>query len=446
MKTWQKEGKSVHHLIESFTIGKDRELDVALAPYDSIGSMAHAIMLAETGLIGHDEKDMLLKELARIYRGSQEDSFRIEEGIEDVHSQIELELTNHLGDVGKKIHTGRSRNDQILVDLKLFSRDHLRTIVEKTEILFYQLIRLSEHYRHVLLPGYTHFQVAMPSSFGLWFAGYAESLVDDLQFIHAAYEISNQNPLGSGAGYGTSFPLKRRITTNLLGFRDLDYNVMHAQMGRGKLERSVIFALSSIGSTLAKMAMDVCMFMSQNFGFVSFPEEFTTGSSIMPHKKNPDVFELIRAKGNRLKSLPGQCDMMMSNLPSGYHRDFQLLKEVFLPSFDETIACLDMTYLMMNHIRIHENNLEDDKYSYLFTVEEVNKKVMQGQPFRDAYQEVARQIEEGTYVPDKDIQHSLEGSMGNLCNPEIMEKWQRVKKQFDFERPKKAFDYLLRNI
>ncbi len=441
-KLWDK-GTPIDKLIESFTIGKDNELDLLLAGYDVLGSIAHLMMLEKTKIISKEDSQQLLTELKKIYRNIEHGEFIIEDGVEDVHSQVELMLTRALGNPGKAIHTGRSRNDQILVDLKLFTRDMLKSIVHKTHQLFSLLIHHSEQYKDYLVPGYTHLQVAMPSSFGLWFGAYAESLTDDLQLVYTAFKQSNHNPLGSGAGYGSSFPLDRKMTTKLLGFEDLDYNVIYAQMGRGKLERTVTFALSSLGSTLSKMAMDLCLFMNQNFSFVSFPDELTTGSSIMPHKKNPDVLELVRAKSNKLKSLPVQTDLITTNLPSGYHRDLQLLKEMYLPAFEDTANCLDIMALMLENIKIKKDIIDDEKYKYLFTVDEINHKVRQGVPFRDAYKEIAQQIEDHTYQPGKSLQHTLEGSIGNLCNKDIGAKWNKTMKQFDFESIEKAMKKLV---
>ncbi len=441
-KLWDK-GTQINKLIESFTIGKDKELDLLLAKYDVLGSIAHLLMLKKTKLVSEEDAQQLLPELKNIYQCIKAGDFVMENGVEDVHSQVELMLTRTLGNPGKVIHTGRSRNDQVLVDLKLFTRDKLKSIVYKTHQLFSLLIHHSEQYKDYLIPGYTHLQVAMPSSFGLWFGAYAESLTDDLQLVYTAFKQSNHNPLGSGAGYGSSFPLDRKMTTKLLGFEDLDYNVIYAQMGRGKLERTVTFALSSLGSTLSKMAMDLCLFMSQNFSFVSFPDELTTGSSIMPHKKNPDVLELVRAKSNKLKLLPAQTDLITTNLPSGYQRDLQLLKEMYLPAFEDTANCLDIMGLMLENIKISKDIIDDEKYKYLFTVDEINHKVRQGVPFRDAYKEIAQQIEDHTYQPEKSLQHTLEGSIGNLCNNNIEAKWDKIMKQFDFDSIEKAMEKLV---
>lgn len=442
MKLWDK-GTTVDQLIEVFTIGKDRELDLYLAPYDVLGSIAHSKMLHKIGLLTETELSELVKGLQSIYREIEAGRFTIEEGIEDVHSQVELMLTRMLGDVGKKVHSGRSRNDQVLLDLRLFIRDEIRKVTEEVQKFFNRLMSLSEQYKTVLLPGYTHTQIAMPSSFGLWFAAYAESLVDDLLLMQAAYQITNQNPLGSAAGYGSSFPLDRTMTTQLLGFETLSYNVVYAQMGRGKVEKTVSFALASLATTMSKMAADICLYMSQNFGFISFPEHLTTGSSIMPHKKNPDVFELIRAKGNQLQSLPYEISIITTNLISGYHRDLQVVKESFLPAFDTTRQMLNIADYSLQHIIVNEHILEDDKYQYLFTVEAVNKEVLAGVPFRDAYKKVAQQIADGTYRPDHQIHHTHEGSIRNLCNGAIIRKMNKVVDTFQFEAPQAALEKLL---
>ena len=428
MKLWSK-GFEPDKLIEEFTVGRDRELDLRLAKYDVEGSMAHIRMLESIGLLEKEELTVLLAALEEIHATAERGEFVIEEGIEDVHSQVELMLTRKLGDVGKKIHSGRSRNDQVLVDLKLFMRDELRMVAEHTEVLFNRLQALSEEYADVLMPGYTHLQVAMPSSFGLWFGAYAESLVDDMQMIAAAYKIANQNPLGSAAGYGSSFPLNRRMTTELLGFETLHYNVVAAQMSRGKTERAAAYAIAALASTLGKMAMDVCLFMCQNFGFVSFPDELTTGSSIMPHKKNPDVFEIMRGKCNRLQAVPNEISLLTANLPLGYHRDLQLLKDIIFPATTEIRSCLDMCDFMLQHIRINRDIVSDSKYDYLFTVEDVNRLTLNGMPFRDAYREVGMQVQRGEYKPTREVHHTHEGSIGNLCNAEIAEKMQRVMEQ-----------------
>ncbi len=442
MKLWEKDF-AINSEIERFTVGRDREMDLFLAPYDVLGSMAHITMLESIGLIGKDELPVLLRELRAIYDQTQRGEFVIEEGIEDVHSQVELMLTRRLGDMGKKIHSGRSRNDQVLVDLKLFTRHQLQLVAESVKDLFYQLIAKSNQYKDVLMPGYTHLQVAMPSSFGLWFGAYAESLCDDMLFLQAAYRMTNRNPLGSAAGYGSSFPLNRQMTTDLLGFDSMNYNVVYAQMGRGKMERNVSFALASIAGTMAKLAFDACLFNSQNFGFVRLPKECTTGSSIMPHKKNPDVFELIRAKSNKLQALPQQVTLIMNNLPCGYFRDLQIIKEVFLPAFGEILDCLRMTAYIINKIEVNDHILDDPRYDPMFSVEEVNRLATQGMPFRDAYKKVGLDIEAGRFSPDKDIHHTHEGSIGNLCNDRICLLMDGILTQFGFERVAKAEKELL---
>ena len=442
MKLWEK-NYEVNAEIDRFTVGRDREMDLYLAPYDVLGSMAHITMLESIGLIGKDELPVLLQELKNIYDQAQRGEFVIEDGIEDVHSQVELMLTRKLGDMGKKIHSGRSRNDQVLVDLKLFTRHQLRLVADDVKDLFDQLIAKSNQFKDVLMPGYTHLQVAMPSSFGLWFGAYAESLADDMLFLQAAYKMTNRNPLGSAAGYGSSFPLNRQMTTDLLGFETMDYNVVYAQMGRGKTERNVAFALASIAGTMAKLAFDACLFNSQNFGFVKLPKECTTGSSIMPHKKNPDVFELIRSKSNKLQSLPYQITLMMNNLPVGYFRDLQIIKEVFLPAFDELRDCLRMTAYIINRIEVNEHILDDPRYDPMFSVEEVNRLAANGMPFRDAYKKVGLDIEAGQFTPCKEIHHTHEGSIGNLCNDRIEAYMQSVLKSFAFERVDNAEQSLL---
>ena len=442
MKLWEKDFE-INSEIERFTVGRDHEMDLFLAPYDVLGSMAHITMLESIGLIGNDELPELLRELRAIYDQTQRGEFVIEEGIEDVHSQVELMLTRRLGDMGKKIHSGRSRNDQVLVDLKLFTRHQLQLVAESVKDLFDQLIAKSNQYKDVLMPGYTHLQVAMPSSFGLWFGAYAESLCDDMLFLQAAYRMTNRNPLGSAAGYGSSFPLNRQMTTDLLGFDSMNYNVVYAQMGRGKMERNVSFALASIAGTMAKLAFDACLFNSQNFGFVRLPKECTTGSSIMPHKKNPDVFELIRAKSNKLQALPQQVTLIMNNLPCGYFRDLQIIKEVFLPAFGEILDCLRMTAYIINKIEVNDHILDDPRYDPMFSVEEVNRLARQGMPFRDAYKKVGLDIEAGRFSPDKDIHHTHEGSIGNLCNDRICLLMDGILTQFGFERVAKAEKELL---
>lgn len=443
MKLWDK-GISVNKLIEEFTVGKDRELDLYLAKFDILGSMAHTTMLEKIGLLEQSELEQLLTEMKAIYRLAEQGNFTIDEGVEDVHSQVESLLTEKLGDVGKKIHSGRSRNDQVLLDLKLFAREEIRQLVEVTTELFETLLSQAEMNKSHLLPGYTHLQVAMPSSFGLWFSAYAESLVDDLTLLQAAFKITNQNPLGSAAGYGSSFPLDRQMTTDLLGFESMNYNVVYAQMGRGKMEKTVGFAISSIAATLSKLAFDVCLFMSQNFGFVALPDELTTGSSIMPHKKNPDVFELIRSHCNKLQALPTQITMMVNNLPSGYFRDLQIVKEVFLPAFEELKSCLKIANFALGEMTIKENILGDDRYAYLFSVEDVNRLVQQGVPFRDAYIQVGKQIQKGDYHPSKQVNHSHEGSIGNLCLPQIQNKMDQVIGLFNFKQMDLAVENLLK--
>lgn len=441
-KLWEKNFE-VNREIERFTVGRDREMDLYLAKYDVLGSMAHITMLESIGLLAKEELEPLLAELRNIYRVCERGEFRIEDGVEDVHSQVELMLTEKLGDMGKKIHSGRSRNDQVLVDLKLFTRHELRLVVEAVKALFDELIQKSERYKEVLMPGYTHLQVAMPSSFGLWFGAYAESLADDMLFLQAAYRMTNRNPLGSAAGYGSSFPLNRTMTTQLLGFDSMDYNVVYAQMGRGKMERNVSFALASVAGTLAKLAFDACLFNSQNFGFVKLPKECTTGSSIMPHKKNPDVFELIRAKSNKLQALPQQVTLIMNNLPVGYFRDLQIIKEVFLPAFGELKDCLSMAAYIVNKMEVNEHILDNPIYDPMFSVEEVNDLAAHGMPFRDAYKKVGLEIEAGEFKPRKEIHHTHEGSMGNLCNDQIVALMERVLGEFHFERVERAEKELL---
>ena len=442
-KLWEK-NVQLNKEIERFTVGRDHELDVFLAKYDVLGSMAHITMLESIGLLAADELKILLEELREIYKLADEGKFVIEEGIEDVHSQVELMLTRKLGVVGKKIHSGRSRNDQVLVDLKLYARSEIRTIAEAANSLFNELQKQSEKYKNVLMPGYTHMQVAMPSSFGLWFGAYAESLADDMQLLLAAYRVTNRNPLGSAAGYGSSFPLDRQMTTDLLGFDSMDYNVVYAQMGRGKTERNIAFAMAGIASTLSKLAFDACLFNSQNFGFVKLPAECTTGSSIMPHKKNPDVFELIRAKSNKLQSLPVQITMMMNNLPSGYSRDFQLIKEVFMPAFEELIDCLQMTEYIIARTEVNEHIIDDPRYDAMFSVEEVNRRVLSGTSFGDAYKQVGLEIEAGNFVPNKNIHHTHAGSIGHLCNDKIAELMAYTINEFHFERAEQAEQKLLK--
>ena len=441
-KLWEKNFE-INKEIERFTVGRDREMDLYLAKYDVLGSMAHITMLESIGLLGSDELPQLLTELRSIYDTCERGEFVIEDGVEDVHSQVELMLTRRLGDMGKKIHSGRSRNDQVLLDLKLFTRAQLQEIVGLVKELFNELILKSEQLKDVLMPGYTHLQIAMPSSFGLWFGAYAESLADDLLFLQAAYKLCNRNPLGSAAGYGSSFPLDRQMTTTLLGFDTMNYNVVYAQMGRGKMERNVGFALASVAGTLAKLAFDACLFNSQNFSFVRLPKECTTGSSIMPHKKNPDVFELIRAKSNKLQSLPQQVTLIMNNLPVGYFRDLQIIKEVFLPAFGELKDCLQMTAYIINRMEVNEHILDNPMYDPMFSVEEVNRLAAEGMPFRDAYKTVGLQIEEGTFHASHDIHHTHEGSIGNLCNDRIVQLMDRTLSGFGFERVEAAEQKLL---
>lgn len=425
MKLWNK-GFEPDKAIEKYTVGNDQMLDLRLAQYDIEGSMAHIKMLETIGLLEKSELEQLLVALSELLEEAKQGNFVIEEGVEDVHSQVELMLTRKLGDVGKKIHSGRSRNDQVLVDLKLFMRDELRDIARHTKQLFDRLIALSEEHKDTLMPGYTHLQIAMPSSFGLWFGAYAESLIDDMRLVAAAYDTANQNPLGSAAGYGSSFPLNREMTTELLGFETLHYNAVAAQMSRGKTERATAFAVASLASTIGRFAMDICLFMCQNFGFVSFPDNLTTGSSIMPHKKNPDVFEITRGKCNRLQAVPNEIALLTANLPLGYHRDMQLLKDIIFPATREICEVMEMCDFMLQHIRINKGILEDKKYDYLFTVEDVNRLVLEGKPFREAYREVGIAVQEGRYTPTREIHHTHAGSIGNLCNDKIREKMERV--------------------
>lgn len=442
MKLWQK-NTLVNKDIETYTIGKDKELDLFLAKHDVIGSMAHITMLESIGLLSKDELSILLSELRNILRIIEKGDFIIEEGIEDIHSQVELLLTRKLGDVGKKIHSGRSRNDQILLDLKLYTREQIHIVVESVSNLIEILLKQSNRYKHVLMPGYTHLQIAMPSSFGLWFGAYAESLVDDLQILLAAYKVCNRNPLGSAAGYGSSFPLNRQMTTDLLGFDSMNYNVVYAQMGRGKMERIVANAIAGIAATLSKLSYDACLYNSQNFGFIKLSDEYTTGSSIMPHKKNPDVFELSRAKCNKLQGLPLEITLITNNLPSGYFRDLQIIKEVFIPAFDELNNCISMIGRMLSQIKVNEDILKDSKYNLIFSVEEVNRLVIKGVPFRDAYKKVGIDIENGNFEHQGDIHHTHEGSIGNLCNDQIEILKQNIIDQFSFSTIEKAEQNLL---
>lgn len=444
MKLWQK-STQVNKDVETYTVGRDRELDVHLAPFDVLGSMAHITMLESIGLLSREELKLLLAELKNIYQLAVNNEFVIEEGIEDVHSQVELMLTRKLGDVGKKIHSGRSRNDQVLVDLKLYTRDQIQHLVASTSQLIDVLLKQSTRYKDVLMPGYTHLQIAMPSSFGLWFGAYAESLVDDLQLLLAAYKICNRNPLGSAAGYGSSFPLNRQMTTNLLGFDSMNYNVVYAQMGRGKMERIVATAIAGIAATLSKLAFDACMFTSQNFGFIKLADEYTTGSSIMPHKKNPDVFELTRAKCNKLQGLPTEITLITNNLPSGYFRDLQLTKELFIPAFEEIGDIISMVTRMMDEVKVNEHILDDNRYLHIFSVEEVNRLVLEGVPFRDAYKQVGLDIEQGKFEHNKQVNHTHEGSIGNLCNNNIAQLQHEIVAQFGADKVDRAIALLLQS-
>lgn len=444
MKLWQK-STQVNKDVETYTVGRDREFDVHLAPFDVLGSMAHITMLESIGLLSKDELTLLLAELKNIYKLAVDGKFEIEEGIEDVHSQVELMLTRKLGDVGKKIHSGRSRNDQVLVDLKLYTRSEIQHLVASTSQLIDVLLKQSTRYKDVLMPGYTHLQIAMPSSFGLWFGAYAESLVDDLQLLLAAYKICNRNPLGSAAGYGSSFPLNRQMTTDLLGFESMNYNVVYAQMGRGKMERIVTTAIAGIAATLSKLAFDACMFTSQNFGFIKLADEYTTGSSIMPHKKNPDVFELTRAKCNKLQGLPTEITLITNNLPSGYFRDLQLTKELFIPAFEEIEDIISMVTRMMDEVKVNEHILDDNRYLHIFSVEEVNRLVLEGVPFRDAYKQVGLDIEQGKFEHNKQVCHTHEGSIGNLCNDNIAQLQQNIVAQFGADKVEKAIASLLQS-
>ena len=441
-KLWEKTVQ-VNHDVETYTVGRDREMDMYLARYDVLGSLAHITMLESIGLLTASELNELTKALRNIYEEIEAGKFEIEADVEDVHSQVELLLTRRLGDVGKKIHSGRSRNDQVLVDLRLFIRSELESVVESVTALFKTLVSQSERYKNVLLPGYTHLQVGMPSSFGLWFGAYAESLADDLMVLQAAYKVTNRNPLGSAAGYGSSFPLNRTMTTRLLGFESLDYNVVYAQMGRGKTERIVAQALANVAATVSKLAFDACMYNSQNFGFIKLPDEFTTGSSIMPHKKNPDVFELTRAKCNKLQALPYEITLITNNLPSGYFRDLQMIKESFLPAFSDLKNILAMVTAMVGQVKVNENVLDDNRYDLMFSVEEVNRLASEGMPFRDAYKKVGLDIEAGKFTPKKEVNHTHEGSIGNLCNDKVEQLYCSILDGFDFDTYHLAFDSLL---
>jgi argininosuccinate lyase len=443
-KLWQKNNQ-VATSVEQFTIGNDQAMDLYLAAYDVLGSIAHTTMLSEVGLLTKEEQVQLKKELVEIYGLIQSGNFKLSEGVEDIHSQVEILLTEKLGDIGKKIHSARSRNDQVLVDLKLFLRAELMDLSNSVTALFNLLQAKSEQFKNDLLPGYTHLQLAMPSSFGLWLGAYAESLVDDMIMLEAAFKIVNKNPLGSAAGYGSSFPINRTRTTELLGFDTLNYNVVYAQMGRGKAERVTATALANFADTLSKLSMDACLFMNQNFGFIKFPEELTTGSSIMPHKKNPDVFELIRSYCNRIKALPNEIMMMTTNLPSGYHRDLQLLKEHLFPAFQQLKNCIEMASLMIEHMEVKKNILEDAQYQFLFSVEEVNKLVNEGMPFRDAYKKVGIAIEEGNFNYSTKLAHTHEGSIGNLCNTQIADEMKKVLNRMDFEKVDKQIEHLLKS-
>ena len=443
MKLWEKDFL-VQPQIDAFTVGKDREMDLLLAKYDVLGSLAHIQMLESIQLISKNELAVLSASLKKIYQDIEKGLFKMDDDVEDVHSQIELLLTKSLGDIGKKIHSGRSRNDQVLVDLRLFFRAELQEIVRLMELVFHGFQEQSEQHKDVLMPGYTHFQVAMVSSFGLWFGAYAESLTEDLSLLESVFNIVNHNPLGSAAGYGSSFPLNRKMTTELLGFEDLSYNVIHAQMGRGKSELFIAFALASLATTLGKFSMDVVLYSSQNYHFLTLPKEYTTGSSIMPHKKNPDVFELLRGKCNLLQALPGQVSMLINNLPAGYHRDFQLLKEVIFPAIHNMKECLEMIAFVLPQLKIHDNLLDDPKYAYLFTVEKVNELVLEGVPFRDAYKQVGEMVEKNEFVPGNKISHVHEGSIGQLCNKEIFQKWKMIKDRFPFGKIEEKYSVLTR--
>jgi argininosuccinate lyase len=442
MKLWDK-GIEVNKEIERFTVGLDREMDMYLASFDVLGTIAHIRMLESIGLLKKEELDVLEKELRQIFREIRSGNFHIENDVEDVHSQIELMLTRKLGDTGKKVHSGRSRNDQVLVDIKLYIRHEIEEMVEGVKYLFNTLIKQSNQYKDVLMPGYTHLQVAMPSSFGLWFGAYAESLTDDIRLMLSAWEVANQNPLGSAAGYGSSFPLNRTMTTELLGFKDLNYNVVYAQMGRGKTEKTVAFAMASVAATLSRFSMDACLYMSQNFGFISLPDELTTGSSIMPHKKNPDVFELIRAKCNKIQALPNDIILLLDNLPSGYFRDMQILKEILFPAFKELKDCMGMLAYMAGKVIVNTQILDDERYRYLFSVDTLNKLVLNGVPFRDAYKQVGIEINEGRFVPEKVVTHTHEGSIGNLCNDRIESKMQQLLDGFSFGKVNAALESLI---
>ncbi|NOY38523.1 MAG: argininosuccinate lyase [Chlorobi bacterium] len=441
-KLWDK-NSSINEFVEAFTAGNDPVLDLELAPWDIIGSIAHVAMLAETNLISVEEKDKLIKELKSLYRLAADGKLIIDPAVEDIHSQVENELTKMLGDTGKKIHTARSRNDQIILDIRLYAREKLTIIREEVLQLFNLLIQLSEKYHNILMPGYTHFQVAMPSSFGLWFSSFAESLADDMILLNSAYRVVNQNPLGTAAGYGSSLPVNREMTTHLLGFDDMVYNSIYAQVGRGKTEKMISVAMASVASTLSLLAMDAVLFMGQNFGFLSLPDAFTTGSSIMPHKKNPDAFELIRAYGNKIQALPNEIQMIGTNLPSGYHRDKQILKESLFPAFNSLQKCLRMTMLLLGNIKVNPNILDDERYRYIFSVEEVNELVKKGIPFREAYRRVAGDIEKGKYVPERKATYTHEGSIGNPGNPGIRRKMEQIAAEINPQIATEAMNRLL---
>ncbi|WP_018478003.1 argininosuccinate lyase [Pontibacter roseus] len=443
MKLWQK-NTDVKKEIELFTVGRDPEFDLQLAAFDVLGSLAHTRMLEQVGLLGKEDLDALQQEMKHIYQRILAGDFSIEPGVEDIHSMVELELTRKLGEAGKKIHSGRSRNDQVLVDLKLYLRHELQQLVQEVKVLFDVLQEQSERHQDKLLPGYTHLQVAMPSSFGLWYGAYAESLVDDVLLLQSAYKITDKNPLGSAAGYGSSFPLNRQLTTDLLGFGTMNYNVVYAQMGRGKTERVVSTAIASVAATLARMAMDLCLYMSQNFAFVSLPDNLTTGSSIMPHKKNPDVFEIMRGKCNKLQALPTEISMLLINLPSGYHRELQLLKESLFPAFTELRECLQMMAFMLPQLQVRNHIMEEEKYRYAFSVDAVNAEVLAGLPFRDAYKKVGESIEQGTFAIPESVTHTHEGSIGNLCNVQIAQLMQEAISDFHFERAEQALQQLVK--
>ncbi|TDS52165.1 argininosuccinate lyase [Myroides indicus] len=442
MKLWQKDIE-VNQSVDAFTVGQDRVLDMKLAAFDVLGSLAHTQMLESIGLLSQEELKLIQQGLKVIYREIEEGNFVIDDGVEDIHSQVELLLTKRIGEAGKKIHSGRSRNDQVLVDLKLYFRYEIEQIVEKAKNVFEILQQLSEQYKDVLMPGYTHLQIAMPSSFGLWFGAYAESLTDDLEMMLAAWKVTNKNPLGSAAGYGSSFPLNRLLTADLLGFASMNYNVVYAQMGRGKTEKILAQSLSSIAATLSKFAMDACLYMNQNFGFIKFPDYLTTGSSIMPHKKNPDVLELIRARCNKIQALPNEIALITANLPSGYHRDLQLLKENLFPAFTSLKECLDILLLMLQNVEINVNILEDSKYDYLFSVEVVNSMVLQGMTFREAYKNIGLSIQNGDYKPLKELKHTHEGSIGNLMNSAIRSEFIQIYQSFGFVEVNEKLSELL---